>query len=382
MNVTHARILGLPLLAALLVSSSVARGDDAACNPRSWTLSTVDKNVLDADSYVTATWIFLDAAGSPSVVYSRGPEDGNAWKFRSAVEDSGVWRIRKVPTDQGTADLAVAVDSRGRQHLAWRSGVFFGQGILHYGLIDGGSWHDEVVDADPGDADDISIAVDADDHPHIVYSPELAGRPMRYARWDGTAWSFETVLAQGTGAFSVSLALDSEGEPHVAYPFLGGGEVDHAFRVGGVWTHEVIDAVAPNQSLGVSLAIDANDMLHVAYDELPDVGIHYATKQGSSWTTELVEAGQRWTPSLRIDAYGTPHMVFYHAENGALRYAVLSPTGWCAETIEDSRNELTRIGRNASLAIDGDGGIHVSYHYHAVAGPCRVRYAVSEPASR
>jgi hypothetical protein len=42
----------------------------------------------------------------------------------------------------------------------------------------------------------------------------------------------------------------------------------------------------------------------VAYDEFPAVGIRYATRTPSGWTTKLVDSGQRWDPSLVLDADG------------------------------------------------------------------------------
>src|SRR5262249_60776664 len=116
-----------------------------------------------------------------------------------------------------SAQPAVASDSQDRIHLCWRpSDGFFGQGILSYGKLEEGRRHEEIVDPEPGSTGYCSIAADANDNPHIVYTPELVNQPMRYAHWDGTAWIIENVIVQ-SGLLAPSLAMDSAGEPHVVY---------------------------------------------------------------------------------------------------------------------------------------------------------------------
>src|SRR4030095_2600177 len=124
---------------------------------------------------------------------------------------------------------------------------------------------------------DASIAVDAGGNPHIVYAPELAGLPMRYARWDGAMWQKEDIVLRG-GILSPSLVLDTADKPHVAYIVDSGGEVDYASRSLSTWSVETVDIVSPNQTLATSLALDSTGRPHLAYDELYDAGINYAVK--------------------------------------------------------------------------------------------------------
>jgi hypothetical protein len=41
------------------------------------------------------------------------------------------------------------------------------------------------------------------------------------------------------------------------------------------------------------------------------VGIQYATRTPAGWTTSLVDFGQRWDPSIVLDANGAPHIAYY-----------------------------------------------------------------------
>jgi hypothetical protein len=381
MSLLQARILRVLVgLAVASVPLAASNAEQEGCIPREWAISIVDPNVVDADSYGADTSIFLDA-GRPRIFYAKGPINIDEWRLKSAIQRADGWRIQRLPADPGSARPSVAVDRFGRYHLAWRTGEFFGQGILRYGRIEQGLWHEEIVDDVQGGTSDASIAVDARGNPHIVYAPELAGLPMRYARWDGTAWQKEDIVLRG-GILSPSLVLDSAGKPHVAYLVDSGGEVDYASRSGGVWMVETIDIVSPNQTLATSLVLDSGGRPHVAYDELYDIGIHYAVKSNAGWSIELVDTGQRWDPALVLDSEDKPQMVFYDAERGALIYATRSSGSWCLQTIEDDPSDLIRIGRDPAIALDDGGAIHVSYHYHDEFGICQVKYAVSEPMMR
>ena len=371
----------LVVLAACSVSLAVANAEPDACIPREWTISIADPDVLDADSYEARTSIFLEGAGRPRIFYARGPVGVDEWRIKSATQRSDTWRIQRLPANPGSARPSVAVDRFGAYHLAWRTGEFFGEGILRYARIENGVWHDEIVDDVPGATSDASIAVDAEANPHIVYAPELAGLPMRYARWDGTTWQKEDIVLRG-GILSPSLVLDTADKPHVAYIVDSGGEVDYASRSRGTWSVETVDIVSPNQTLATSLALDSTGRPHLAYDELYDAGINYAVKSHVGWSIERVDRGQRWTPELVLDSEDHPQLVFYDAEHGALIYAThptRSSGTWCVQTIEDDPSDAIRIGRNPAIAVDNGGLIHVSYHYHDEFDSAQVKYAVSQP---
>src|SRR5262245_42577521 len=166
------------------------------CSPAPWNLAVVDPDVIDADSYGSPTAIFLDSLGRRNLVYAKGPVGIDDWEFKRALSTPNGFQIRTIPAEQASARPAVASDSQDMIHLCWRSGGFFGEGVLSYGKLEGEQWHEEIVDPEPGSTGYCSIAVDGYDHPHIVYTPELANRPMRYAHWDGTAWIIEDVIVQ------------------------------------------------------------------------------------------------------------------------------------------------------------------------------------------
>jgi hypothetical protein len=137
---------------------------EEVATPRSrpeWTLTFIDPNVIDADSYGSSTAIFIDSRDRPNFIYAKGPVGIDDWRFKWAVLTASGLQIRVLPTEQASARPAVANDSQDRIHLSWRSGGFFGEGVLSYGKIEGGQWQEEIVDPELGSTAYCSIAVDA-----------------------------------------------------------------------------------------------------------------------------------------------------------------------------------------------------------------------------
>jgi hypothetical protein len=84
-----------------------------------------------------------------------------------------------------------------------------------------------------------------------------------------------------------------------------------------------------------------------------------ATAQSEPWQFEYVHAPRQFSDmrdrSLRFDADGHPHIVY--GKDG-LYHAWSNGTSWHYETVDSSPH----VGTHAALAIDENGGIHVSYY--------------------
>lgn len=136
-----------------------------------------------------------------------------------------------------------------------------------------------IVTVDPPEAQyDISLALDANNHPHISYTSCVGGAApcdLRYAHFNGSTWSTTTVEADvGRGT---SLDLDSSGRPHIVYETFDG-------------------------------------LKHVYFD-------------GTSWVKEQVEYNAGYSPSLKLDANGNAHISFYSfaCDYICLQYATNAP---------------------------------------------------------
>ena len=84
--------------------------------------------------------------------------------------------------------------------------------------------------------------------------------------------------------------------------------------------------------------------------------------------------------SLAIDPKGRPHVAYYDADVGALRYVRGSEDGlWSPPVVVDDEGD---VGRYARIAVDEDGRIHIAYHLvRGADGQAGLRYATAPPES-
>ncbi len=90
---------------------------------------------------------------------------------------------------------------------------------------------------------DNSLAVDADNHPHIAYG----GDRLYYAHYEGTGlgllqgWQIETVDASAAAGIYASLVLDAAGRPHIGYYDRANSHLKYAYYDGVDWQIQIVD---------------------------------------------------------------------------------------------------------------------------------------------
>jgi len=62
----------------------------------------------------------------------------------------------------------------------------------------------------------LSLSLDSNGYPHILYYDTASTKKLKYAKWDGNAWQIETLLSDETVTI-ISLVIDSNNIPHIAY---------------------------------------------------------------------------------------------------------------------------------------------------------------------
>jgi len=268
--------------------------------------------------------------------------------LKYAYQDAAGWHVT-ILDEQNAWDSSLALGPDGKIHVAYRS-----SGELRYGYQDATGWHSEIL----GDGYGLnpSLAVDAGGRPHVA----LGGNDLRYATRDPDgAWQVENV-APFTTVYESSLALDADGRPRIAFPSTYPDVLNYAWRDDAgspAWHIEV--AVEEVTSYGTSLAIGADGRPAIAYVDHTQ-RLMVARQDASGWQTDLVDANSDAgrSVSLALDGQGRLHLAYLDGyPNHDLKAAARGPAGWETEVVD----RAGQIGWFSSMAIDPVGAIHIGY---------------------
>jgi len=231
-----------------------------------------------------------------------------------------------------------------------------------------------------------SIAIDADNNSHIAFVGSEATNAVRYIKWNGSEWSAITDVNLAADAGYISIAVDAQGLPHIAYFDNSEHSLNYIRKkIGAGWEDPVTldSGGATGKGKYCSIAIDGRGYPCIAYYDEDNASLKYAKWTGISWSTETVPAGEGYNVngyiSLALDGAGNPHISYQREEAASakhLYYISWTPeTGWAAPAMVDNTNDS---GKFSSIALDGSGKVHISYHLFG--GSNEIKYAYSTEA--
>ena len=271
---------------------------------------------------------------------------------------------------------SLAIDGNGGLHLIYHAST---TGDLKYATcvdacFTSANWSTVAVDTAGIVGRFGSLTVGENGRLHASYY-HFTNSELRYATCGAgctTAanWTSVGVDQAGGNGSTTSIAVDGTGRLHVGYHDSNTGDLKYATCSGGCttgtnWT--AITVVAAG-SENLSLEVDGSGAVHVSYQG--EDHLRYASCPGqcgtaSNWTTLAVDTagGVGGHPSLVVDGSGRRHVSYYDHANGDLKYATCAAGCTAAESWQSAAvDQVGDVGSGSSLAVDGSGRVHVSYH--------------------
>ena len=247
--------------------------------------------------------------------------------------------------------------------------------IFHSWSTDNGTtWTEEQITSENYDQLYPAIAVDSNDHLHVVWQGCHSGSPsktqIRYRKYSGS-WGTITNITNDTSwdQRTPSIAVDSGDNLYVVWQkveYVGGPWCNYG--CGPLWYSKFttswstpirVGEGAEYEEVYPAIAIDQNDYIHIIW----------ATggyRNGDCWHSAYRKYTTSWQPiesfscyysynlAIATDSYGNVHCVSYHYDSG-ISYNKRTSSGWTG---------WTTIGNGTvpSIAVDSLDYLHTVWH--------------------
>jgi hypothetical protein len=343
MRINHTLISILFLIISLTFYLEVAASDDI-----SWAVQIIDEDGVGGNGYCP---IIIDSKNNPQMVYTGIIPPYVYGITRNAIWNGLTWNIEEVK-DYSTA-FSIALDSNDETHIVygdWETG-------LVYASHTRSNWRTQVVDENGSFGE---LVLDSNNQPHIAYTN---GQELKYAYLEGGVWTIQLVDRYEDIPPHLSIALDTNKNPYILYT----AETSKlAFQNGFDWS---IQSLTNFTNLGSihdlgNIVIDSNDNPRFIYrkvysDNEITRDLVYASWDGSKWDTQIVDSEvsmNNLAAFLTLDSHNLPH-ISYIKNSNELMYSYWKNQTW----------NILPLGENVTsdhvcyLALDSNDNPHISF---------------------
>ena len=315
-----------------------------------WTTTTAN--------YVTKSGLLptvaVDSNGTVHIVHVNWDTD-QLWH---STLTGGSWNHDFITNCYGCRHTDMVVDSNDNLHVAYYLKQESTTGYLYYAFYNGTDWTTQSLQNNIQN-DQVRIALDANDRPHISYSRSgylCNGAMLKYH--DGSSWATQTLDTSSTyvGCDS-SIAIDSQGFVHVTYRNHNNMDQMIVSNVSGQWQKYTVDG---GSGVGYysGMTVDHDDNLHILYRTNSAGGQYkYATGySGTAWS-KTASSGSNTNFRMMTDDLGNIHGSLYDGSN--VRHQMMMPgQSWQTSTVDSAGD----VGRYNDIFVDHNNMIHIAYY--------------------
>ncbi len=355
----------------------------------------VPEIALDSNNYAHIVWFSETGAGNSEIFYLKW--NGSGWvdadgTGQESINISNIPGISKYPKIQ--------LDSSGNPHIVWQEGsdiYYLKWNGSEWVDVDGAGRESANISNSPlTDSHHPSFCLDKNDKPHITWhegneeAPPLA--TVIYATWNGSAWvgadggSVTSIYNSPYPSLWVSIAVDSNNYPHIVW---SDGEENNReiyylkwngsfwVDVDGVGLESINISNTPGYSSWPFIILDASDKPHIVYEDasVGNLEVYYQKWNGFFWV-DVDDAGlesrnisnsfsNSAVPEIRIDNFGTPHIMWHEGNVETCEVYCLKWNGgnWVDE--DGAGRDEMRVSRDfvnsewGSMVLDSYGYPHI-----------------------
>ena len=361
------------LILSILIASSlvvVVMYSPSARSPGPWNTETI-KSLGNVGWFPSMKF---DSTNVPNIAYV----DYSTSVLKHASWNGVSWDIEDIETGVNPGYVSLVLGEGDTLHVGYFDGS---TDTVRYAHKDGASWFVEIVDHTTGDDHEyVSMDLDSNDMPHFAYVdiPVPENYTLVYTNKTGGTWDSQVVRQVESGSWAlpgISIVMDSQDKPRIMWSGFGNLVGIHYLEWNGTsWSDEVMDDdLYPGLPWGCypDMALGSNDVPYVAFCELtsPIDGawdVRVGHKVGNIWILETADVGI-YNPegfvgqffSIAFDSFDRPHITYvdYGGDPNILRlqYAFRSDFGWVVEIADPG------TVTHSSVAIDHCDMPHVAY---------------------
>jgi hypothetical protein len=322
----------------------------------------------DSNDHIHLVWEDL-TPGNYEIIYKKSTDEGATWTTKRLTYNSGGSRLP-----------AIATDSNNHLHLAWHDMTPGNDEIYYKRSSDGGAtWTTKRLTYNSGSSTTPSITTNANNHLHLVWVDKTPGNNELYYKRStdgGVSWTTKRLTFNSGDSYAPSIAVDSNNHIHVVWSDSSPATSSIFYKKstdGGVtWTTKRL-TWGSISSYSPEIAIDSTNRLHIVWDGYDPIWGYYdiyykrstdagATWGGTKWLT--LTLGDTDTPKLAVDSNDNVHVVWDDNDFGDYeiyyRRSTNGGTTWKTKRLTYNSADT----HYPALATDTNNRIHVVWQHY------------------